>query len=76
MVIAIIALLVSILVPSLGEAQWHTKVAVCSQNLHSVGIAAAQYVSSWGYRQAVALEYGRAGRSQRVQAPAALVVVG
>ncbi len=47
-VIAISALLVSILVPSLGEAQWHTKVAVCSQNLHSVGIAAAQYVSSWG----------------------------
>ncbi len=47
-VIAIIALLVSILVPSLGEAQWSTKVAVCSQNLHSVGIAAAEYVSSWG----------------------------
>lgn len=47
-VIAIIALLVSILVPSLGEAQWLAKMAICGQNLHSIGIAIAEYSSSYG----------------------------
>jgi len=44
-VISIIALLISILVPSLSEAKWMAKVASCSNNLHGVGVASAQYSS-------------------------------
>lgn len=46
-VIAIIAMLVSILVPSLGEATWQAKMAVCSQNLHSLGLAITGYMTAY-----------------------------
>jgi len=44
-VISIIALLISILVPSLSEAKWMAKVSSCANNLHNVGIATAQYMT-------------------------------
>ena len=46
-VIAIIALLVSILIPSLGEAKWLATMAICQNDLHSVGLAVTSY--SAGY---------------------------
>lgn len=43
-VIAIIALLVAILLPSLQSARRHAKAVVCSTNLHHVGLAIADYL--------------------------------
>jgi len=48
-VIAIIALLVAILVPSLQQARNIARVAICGSNLHTMGLAAAQYEQSFGY---------------------------
>jgi prepilin-type N-terminal cleavage/methylation domain-containing protein/prepilin-type processing-associated H-X9-DG protein len=42
-VVAIIALLVSILLPALGRARENTKGAVCSSNLHQLAISSAYY---------------------------------
>ena len=46
-VVAIIALLVSILVPSLQQARRSAKLVVCSSHLHQVGIGAMIYVTQW-----------------------------
>ena len=43
-VIAIIALLIAILLPSLQAARAHTKAVVCSSNLHHVSLAMANYL--------------------------------
>ncbi len=43
-VMAIIALLISILLPSLSKARAHSKAVVCSSNLHHVGQAMANYL--------------------------------
>jgi prepilin-type N-terminal cleavage/methylation domain-containing protein/prepilin-type processing-associated H-X9-DG protein len=43
-VVAIIALLISILLPSLGRAREQTKATVCSSNLHQLGISVNYYV--------------------------------
>jgi prepilin-type N-terminal cleavage/methylation domain-containing protein len=45
-VIAIIAVLVSILVPSLNEARDYAETASCQSNLHHIGVAMAQYITS------------------------------
>jgi prepilin-type N-terminal cleavage/methylation domain-containing protein len=45
-VIAIIAVLVSILVPSLQEAKDYSEAASCKSNLHHIGVAMTQYVAS------------------------------
>lgn len=45
-VIAIIALLVAILLPSLQSARQHAKAVVCNSNLHNVGVAMANYLFS------------------------------
>jgi len=47
-VISIIALLASILLPSLSEASWHAKTTKCAAQLRGVGIAIDEYVSSYG----------------------------
>jgi len=46
-VVAIIALLVSILLPSLGRARDMARTAMCASNLHHVGIAVGLYQTSW-----------------------------
>jgi len=43
-VVAIIALLIAILLPSLQAARQHAKATVCSSNLHNVGLAMANYL--------------------------------
>lgn len=43
-VIAIIALLVAILLPSLQSARKHAKTVACSSNMHHVGLAVANYL--------------------------------
>jgi len=43
-VVAIIALLVAILLPSLQSARAHTKAVMCGSNLHHVGLAMANYL--------------------------------
>ncbi len=48
MVVAIIALLVSILVPTLEEARRQAKVVVCSSNLHQIGVGLMTYLTEWG----------------------------
>lgn len=45
-VISIIALLVSILLPSLQSARQHAKAVVCSSNMHNIGVAMANYLFS------------------------------
>ncbi len=47
-VVAIIALLVAILLPSLQSARSHAKTAACSSNFHHVGLAMADYLFSSG----------------------------
>ena len=42
-VVAIIALLISILLPTLASARRHAKRSVCASNLHQIGIAMPQY---------------------------------
>jgi len=42
-VVAIIALLISILLPALGRAKEQTKAAVCSSNLHQLALASTYY---------------------------------
>jgi prepilin-type N-terminal cleavage/methylation domain-containing protein len=44
-VVAIIALLISILVPSLSRARTVTKMVTCRANLHDLGIALQQYAN-------------------------------
>jgi len=43
-VVAIIALLVAILMPSLQQARQHAKTVMCSSNLHHIGLAVANYL--------------------------------
>ncbi len=45
-VVAIIALLISILIPSLSEARRVSKKTVCLHNLHDIGIAAHAYLTT------------------------------
>ena len=44
-VVAIIALLISILLPSLGKARAFTKATKCGAQMHSVGKAMAEYLT-------------------------------
>ncbi|MCK4624759.1 MAG: type II secretion system protein, partial [Phycisphaerae bacterium] len=44
-VVAIIALLVSILLPSLGRAKEHTRTALCMSNLKGLGLSFAVYTT-------------------------------
>jgi prepilin-type N-terminal cleavage/methylation domain-containing protein len=48
-VVAIIALLVSILVPSLGRARELTRKTLCKTNLSALGKGWAMYFSDWSY---------------------------
>ena len=43
-VVAIIALLISILLPSLSAARSYAKTAACNANLHSIGLAVSNYL--------------------------------
>ncbi len=45
-VVAIIALLIAILLPSLQSARLHAKTVTCATNLHHVGLAMANYLYS------------------------------
>ena len=47
-VVAIIALLVSILIPSIEEARRQAKVVVCEAHLHGIGVGLNVYASQWG----------------------------
>ncbi|MCH7720283.1 MAG: type II secretion system protein, partial [Planctomycetes bacterium] len=42
--ISIVALLVGILIPTLGDARRQAKGSVCAGNLHFVGLASAMYL--------------------------------
>jgi prepilin-type N-terminal cleavage/methylation domain-containing protein len=46
-VIAIIAVLIAILLPSLGRARERAKIVRCASNLRSLGTAATTYASEW-----------------------------
>lgn len=43
-VVAIIALLIAILLPSLQQARQHAKTVMCASNLHHIGLAVANYL--------------------------------
>ena len=45
-VVAIIALLIAILLPSLQQARAHAKTVMCASNLHHIGLAVANYLFS------------------------------
>ncbi|MEI8194408.1 MAG: prepilin-type N-terminal cleavage/methylation domain-containing protein [Phycisphaerae bacterium] len=47
-VVAIIALLISILLPSLGKAKERAKMVACASNMRQLGIAFAGYTSEFG----------------------------
>ncbi len=47
-VVAIIALLISILLPSLGRAKEQAKCAKCLSNLKQIGIGMVMYFNEWG----------------------------
>ena len=47
-VVSIIALLVSILLPTLEEARREAKVVACASNLHQIGIGFVTYASAFG----------------------------
>lgn len=49
-VVAIIALLISILVPALGEARNRAKRVVCSSNLRQIGVGIYHYWTEWNGR--------------------------
>jgi prepilin-type N-terminal cleavage/methylation domain-containing protein/prepilin-type processing-associated H-X9-DG protein len=51
-VVAIIAVLVSILVPSLGQARSHAKMVICSSKMRQLGIAHTFYQQDWEGRLA------------------------
>ena len=42
-VVVIIALLLTILLPTLGKAREQTRRAVCQSNLHQIGVAVIEY---------------------------------
>jgi len=44
-VVAIIALLIAILIPSLGRVRWVAKKTVCCTNLHDLGLSFMEYTS-------------------------------
>ena len=48
-VVAIIALLISILLPSLQGAREQAKAVACGSNLHQIGIGLTSYVHENGY---------------------------
>src|SRR5688572_26287099 len=45
-VVAIIALLISILLPSLARVRFQTKVVACRSNLHDIGTSFAMYAET------------------------------
>lgn len=47
-VVAIIALLIAILLPSLGKARDRAKLTTCASNLHALTSGAVVYSTSWG----------------------------
>jgi prepilin-type N-terminal cleavage/methylation domain-containing protein len=46
-VVAIIALLIAILLPSLGKAKERAKLTMCSSNLHALGEGSIAYATEW-----------------------------
>ncbi len=48
-VVAIIALLISILLPSLSQAKEKSRTVVCASNLHQLGLALQEYTYEEGY---------------------------
>lgn len=48
-VVAIIALLMSIVLPTLGQSRERAKATVCAANLHQVGLALHMYIQQYGY---------------------------
>jgi prepilin-type N-terminal cleavage/methylation domain-containing protein len=46
-VVAIIALLIAILLPSLGKAKERAKLAACAANLHALGQGSVAYATEW-----------------------------
>jgi prepilin-type N-terminal cleavage/methylation domain-containing protein len=47
-VIAIIAILASLLLPALARAKEHSRAAICSNNIHQLGIATSVYCGDFG----------------------------
>jgi prepilin-type N-terminal cleavage/methylation domain-containing protein len=47
-VIAIIAILASLLLPALARAKEHSRAAICSNNIHQIGLATGAYTGDFG----------------------------
>lgn len=47
-VIAIITILASLLLPALARAKEHSRAAICSNNLHQIGLATGAYTGDFG----------------------------
>lgn len=65
-VVAIIALLISILLPSLSIAKEKSRQAVCLSNLHQIGLSLQMYLDKYRYFPPVSTEKGEAGRWPRL----------
>jgi prepilin-type N-terminal cleavage/methylation domain-containing protein/prepilin-type processing-associated H-X9-DG protein len=65
-VVAIIALLIAILMPSLASAREQTRRVVCSSNLHQLGLAMEMYVGRHGCFVPVVTDKGEYGRWLRL----------
>lgn len=59
-VVAIIALLIAILLPSLGKARDNAKRVVCGTNLRSMQVASATYAADWNDQMPPAVMHGMA----------------
>ena len=59
-VVAIIATLISILMPSLKKAREQVKMVVCASNLRGVGVGAMVYAGEWGMTLPLACSWGQA----------------
>ena len=60
-VVALIALLISILLPSLQKAREQAKAVVCGSNERQMGVALLMYTNEWNYYPAEHAQFGARG---------------
>ena len=65
-VVAIIALLIAILLPTLGKARRQTKSTICQSNLRAIGIGLANYAAE---EEGVIMPFGQSGASNSQWGP-------